>query len=52
MYRTESEANVYGFKCAPTAKPVACSKAKVQGVNVFKLAGYVLAIVAILAAVY
>ena len=51
MYRTEFEANAAGFTCATIAacKPVA---RKTQGVNVFKLAGYVLAVLAIVAAVY
>jgi hypothetical protein len=51
MFKSEYQANAYGFTCAPMAHKQA-SKAKHQGVNVFKLAGYVLALVVIVAAVY
>jgi len=51
MFKTEYEANQAGFSCVAIAarKPVA---RKAQGVNLFKLAGYVLAVLAIVAAVY
>lgn len=54
MYRTEHEANVFGFSCV---KPATISKSydkkeASKGCNLFKMSGYALSLVVILAVIF
>lgn len=51
MFRTEFEANAAGFTCA-TIERKAMPKACKGGVNIIKLAGYGITLLALLAAVF